>query len=68
MLQILVQAVCNYRATREDEFDFSAGDIINVLSTPLGVFWVGYLASEGDLDPYAANRGRLFPWKLVVPN
>jgi hypothetical protein len=32
-----VEAVYSYRAVREDEFDFSAGDTISVYSTPQGM-------------------------------
>ncbi|KAG8802406.1 hypothetical protein FRC18_007559 [Serendipita sp. 400] len=57
-----VEAVYDYRATREDEFNFQAGDIIAVYSTPLGQFWVG--ANQRARTP---SRGKLFPWKLVAP-
>lgn len=53
-------AIRNYNATREDEFNFFAGDIISVISTPAGPFWVGF-------NQRAPSRGKLFPWKLVAP-
>jgi hypothetical protein len=74
----LVQAVYNYRAMREDEFDFlagacvfpciravvnaSPGDTIAVYATPSGPFWVGAVQQAR-----APSRGRMFPWKLVAP-
>lgn len=57
-----VEAVYNYQATREDEFNFVAGDIIAVLSTPSGAYWVGV-----NQRARAPSKGRMFPWKLVAP-
>ncbi|KIM31488.1 hypothetical protein M408DRAFT_327681 [Serendipita vermifera MAFF 305830] len=58
----LAEAVYSYRAGREDEFDFSAGDTIAVYATPQGPFWFG--VNERSL---ASPRPKLFPWKLVAP-
>ena len=57
----LVKALYDYTASIEEEFDFQAGDIIAVISTPEDGWWSGEL-----LDEARRQRGRhVFPSNFV---
>ena len=57
-----VRALYDYAATIEEEFDFQAGDIIAVTSTPEDGWWTGEL-----LDEARRQRGRnVFPSNFVT--
>ncbi|PPQ70830.1 hypothetical protein CVT26_014035 [Gymnopilus dilepis] len=59
--QFLVKALYDYTATIEEEFDFQAGDIIAVTSTPEDGWWTGEL-----LDEARRQKGRnVFPSNFV---
>jgi hypothetical protein len=56
-----VQALYDYQATIDEEFDFQAGDIIAVTATPEDGWWSGEL-----LDEARRQRGRhVFPSNFV---
>lgn len=56
-----VKALYDYTATIDEEFDFQAGDIIAVTSTPEDGWWTGEL-----LDEARRQRGRnVFPSNFV---
>ncbi|KAJ3504158.1 hypothetical protein NMY22_g18014 [Coprinellus aureogranulatus] len=56
-----VKALYDYTATIDEEFDFQAGDIIAVTSTPEDGWWTGEL-----LDEERRQRGRnVFPSNFV---
>jgi len=56
-----VRALYDYTATIEEEFDFQAGDIIAVTSTPEDGWWTGEL-----LDEARRQKGRnVFPSNFV---
>ncbi|KAJ3759120.1 hypothetical protein EV360DRAFT_29797, partial [Lentinula raphanica] len=46
-----VQALYDYRATIDDEFDFQAGDVIAVTATPKDGWWSGVLLDENRRQP-----------------
>ena len=46
-----VKALYDYAATVEEEFDFQAGDIIAVTSTPEDGWWTGELLDEARRQP-----------------
>ena len=48
---ILVKALYDYTASIEEEFDFQAGDIIAVTSTPEDGWWSGELLDEARRQP-----------------
>ena len=52
LTRLTVKALYDYAATIEEEFDFQAGDIIAVTSTPEDGSWTGEL-----LDEARNNRG-----------
>lgn len=57
----LVRALYDYTATIDEEFDFQAGDIIAVTSTPEDGWWTGEL-----LDEARRQKGRnVFPSNFV---
>jgi len=57
-----VRALYDYAATIDEEFDFQAGDIIAVTSTPEDGWWTGEL-----LDETRRQRGRsVFPSNFVT--
>lgn len=57
-----VRALYDYAATIDEEFDFQAGDIIAVTSTPEDGWWTGEL-----LDEARRQRGRnVFPSNFVT--
>ena len=59
--QLTVKALYDYAATVEEEFDFQAGDIIAVTSTPEDGWWTGEL-----LDEARRQSGRnVFPSNFV---
>ena len=43
LTRLTVKALYDYAATIEEEFDFQAGDIIAVTSTPEDGWWTGEL-------------------------
>jgi hypothetical protein len=47
----LVKALYDYTASIEEEFDFQAGDIIAVTSTPEDGWWSGELLDEARRQP-----------------
>lgn len=55
---LLVKALYDYVATIDEEFDFQAGDIIAVTSTPEDGWWTGHLLDEA----------RIIPGKNVFPS
>ncbi|TFK22565.1 hypothetical protein FA15DRAFT_671358 [Coprinopsis marcescibilis] len=60
-IQFYVKALYDYVATIDEEFDFQAGDIIAVTSTPEDGWWTGEL-----LDEARRQRGRnVFPSNFV---
>ncbi|KAH6914073.1 SH3 domain-containing protein [Coprinopsis sp. MPI-PUGE-AT-0042] len=60
-IQFYVKALYDYAATIDEEFDFQAGDIIAVTSTPEDGWWTGEL-----LDEARRQRGRnVFPSNFV---
>lgn len=46
-----VKALYDYAATIDEEFDFQAGDIIAVTSTPEDGWWTGELLDEARRQP-----------------
>ena len=60
-MTLTVKALYDYAATVEEEFDFQAGDIIAVTSTPEDGWWTGEL-----LDEARRQSGRnVFPSNFV---
>ena len=58
-----VQALYDYTATIDEEFDFQAGDVIAVTATPEDGWWSGIL-----LDDHRRQRGKhVFPSNFVFP-
>ncbi|KIK61068.1 hypothetical protein GYMLUDRAFT_43180 [Collybiopsis luxurians FD-317 M1] len=59
-----VQALYDYQATIEEEFDFQAGDVIAVTATPEDGWWSGVLLDENRRQPgrhvFPSNFVRLF--------
>ena len=53
-----MKALYDYNATIDEEFDFQAGDIIAVTSTPEDGWWTGHLLDEQ----------RIIPGKNVFPS
>ena len=51
MPAFLVKALYDYTASIEEEFDFQAGDIIAVTSTPEDGWWSGELLDEARRQP-----------------
>ena len=49
--RILVKALHDYTATIDEEFDFEAGDVIAVLSTPDDGWWQGVLVDDSRRQP-----------------
>ena len=59
---LTVQALYDYQATIDEEFDFQAGDIIAVTATPEDGWWSGELLDEARRRP-----GRhIFPSNFVA--
>lgn len=62
LYSIVVQALYDYAATIEEEFDFQAGDVIAVTATPEDGWWSGVL-----LDEDRRQKGRnVFPSNFVT--
>jgi hypothetical protein len=62
LLCFSVRALYDYAATIDEEFDFQAGDIIAVSSTPEDGWWTGEL-----LDEARRQKGRnVFPSNFVT--
>lgn len=63
-LAFLVQALYDYQATIDEEFDFQAGDVIAVTATPEDGWWSGVLLDENRRQPgrhvFPSNFVRLF--------
>lgn len=59
-----VQALYDYQATIDEEFDFQAGDVIAVTATPEDGWWSGVLLDENRRQPgrhvFPSNFVRLF--------
>ena len=48
---VVVKALYDYTATIDEEFDFQAGDVIAVTTTPEDGWWYGWLLDEARRVP-----------------